>query len=158
VSAKRKRFAATLGRDPKGRPFVPVGFDPDEVWGVKPRHLVAGTVNGMGLRGTVEQLGDRRGVILGAAWRRGCGLGPGDKVSVVLFPEGPQRADLAPDVAAALDAEPVAGAFFDGLAQFYRNAYLRWIDATKRRPDVRTARIAEVVEHLKAGRKELDRT
>src|SRR3712207_7886764 len=29
---------------------------------------------------------------------------------------------------------PNAAAFFDSLAQFYRKAYLRWIDATKRRP------------------------
>jgi hypothetical protein len=31
------------------------------------------------------------------------------------------------------------------LAQFYRRAYLRWIDATKRSPDKRAARIAEMV-------------
>ena len=48
----------------------------------------------------------------------------------------------------------VAAAFFDSLAQFYTRAYLRWIDATKRRPDVRAARIAEMVELLKAGRKQ----
>ena len=71
-----------------------------------------------------------------------------------IHPEGPQRGDLAPDVAGALDAEPEAAAFFDGLAPFYRRGYLRWIDGTKRRPEVRAARIAEVVELLKAGEKE----
>jgi Bacteriocin-protection, YdeI or OmpD-Associated len=40
------------------------------------------------------------------------------------------------------------------LAQFYRRAYLRWIDATKRSPDKRAARIAEMVELLKSGIKE----
>jgi hypothetical protein len=45
----------------------------------------------------------------------------------------PQRGDIA----AALAANPAAGAFFDTLAQFYRKAYLRWIDATTRRPDLR---------------------
>jgi uncharacterized protein YdeI (YjbR/CyaY-like superfamily) len=54
-------------------------------------------------------------------------------------------------VAAALAANPEAGAFFDTLAQFYRKAYLRWIDATTRRPDVRAARIAKVVELCAAG-------
>jgi hypothetical protein len=43
------------------------------------------------------------------------------------------------------------------LAQFYRKAYLRWIDATTRRPDVRAARIAEVVDLLAAGVKERPR-
>jgi hypothetical protein len=45
----------------------------------------------------------------------------------------------------------------DTLAQFYRKAYLRWIDATTRRPDVRAARIAEVVDLLAAGVKERPR-
>jgi len=63
----------------------------------------------------------------------------GDEVEVVLYPEGPQRANLAPDVAAALDTAPDAAAFFDSLAQFYRRGYLRWIDATKRSPDKRAA-------------------
>jgi uncharacterized protein YdeI (YjbR/CyaY-like superfamily) len=75
-------------------------------------------------------------------------------VDVAIHPEGPQRDDLAPDVAAALDASPEAGAFFDSLAQFYRQAYLRWIDATKRRPDQRPVRIAEVVALLEDHQKQ----
>lgn len=135
--------------------LVPLPFDPDEAWGPKREHRVAGTVGGMGVRGVVEPLGGGgHGLLLGPAWRRGCGVGPGDEVAVVLAPEGPQRAGLAPDVAAALEAEPAAAAFFDSLAQFHRRAYLARIDATKRRPEVRVARIAEAVEHLKAGRKE----
>lgn len=42
-------------------------------------------------------------------------------------------------------------AAFDTLAQFYRKAYLRWIDAAARRRDIRAARIAEVVDLLAAG-------
>lgn len=81
-------------------------------------------------------------------------MAAGDTVDVVLIPEGTQRADLAEDVAAALAASPAAGAFFDSLAQFYCRAFLRWIDATKRRPEVRAERIAEVVVLLEAGIKE----
>jgi uncharacterized protein YdeI (YjbR/CyaY-like superfamily) len=76
---------------------------------------------------------------------------------VELAPEGPQRADLAEDIAAALAANPAAAAFFDPLAQFYRKAYLRWIDGTSRRPDLRAARIAEVVDLLAAGVKQRPR-
>lgn len=147
-------YTTTVVAEPRGRVYVPVPFDPDEVWGHKPRHHISGTVNGMGVRGVVEPIGSGRGFVLGPAWRRGCGLGPGDVVEVSIHAEGPQRGDLAPDVAAALEAEPAAAAFFDSLAQFYRRAYLRWIDGTKRRPEVRAARIAEMVELLKAGRKE----
>jgi uncharacterized protein YdeI (YjbR/CyaY-like superfamily) len=86
------------------------------------------------------------------------GYSIGDDVAVELAPEGPQRADLADDIATALAASPAAGAFFDTLAQFYRKAYLRWIDGTARRPDVRAARIAEVVGLLAAGVKERPRS
>jgi Bacteriocin-protection, YdeI or OmpD-Associated/Domain of unknown function (DUF1905) len=148
------RFTATVTADKRKRVLVPVPFDPDDVWGRKPEHHVAGTVNGMGVRAIIEPLGSGFGILLGPAWRRGCGMGPGDDVDVVLMPEGPQRADLAPDVAAALEASPDAGAFFDSLAQFYRNGYLRWIDATKHRPENRAERIAEMVELLQAGVKQ----
>jgi hypothetical protein len=134
--------------------MVPVPFEPDTAWGPKPRHPVAGTVNAMPVRAVVERVGDGWGFVLGPAWRRDCGVAVGDGVEVVLEPEGPQRSDLAPDLAAALAASPVAGAFFDGLAQFYRRAYLRWIDGTKGRPEVRAERIATVVRLLEAGMKE----
>lgn len=129
--------------------IVPVPFDPDTVWGTKSDHRVSGTVNGMGIRASVELLGDGFGIVLGPAWRRDCGVAPGDTVQVVLSPEGPQREDLADDIRAALEAEAAAGAFFDGLAQFYRQAFLRWIDATKRRPNERARRIAEMVDLLR---------
>jgi hypothetical protein len=153
MSAEQE-FTVTVVAGGQGRVFVPLPFDPDEAWGSKIRHHVAGTVNGMRVRGVVEPAGERQGFVLGPAWRRGCGIRPGDEVTVVLVPEGPQRGDLAPDIAAALDAEAAAAEFFDSLAQFYRKAYLTWIGATKRRPEVRAARIAETVELLKSGHKE----
>jgi hypothetical protein len=70
------------------------------------------------------------------------------------FSKSRARDDLADDVAAALAANPDAGAFFDSLAQFYRRGYLHWIDATKRRPDQRAERITEMVKLLKAGVKQ----
>ena len=76
---------------------------------------------------------------------------------IELAPEGPERGDLADDIAAALEANPDAAAFFDTLAQFYRKAYLRYIDATTRRPELRAARIAEVVDLLAAGVKQRPR-
>ena len=99
-------------------------------------------------------LGNGFGIVPGAAWRRDFGIAPGDTVDVVLAPEGPQRDDLADDVHAALTAVPDAGAFFDGLAQFYRREFLRWIDATRRRPDERERRIDEMVELLRTGVKQ----
>ncbi|WP_300009776.1 YdeI/OmpD-associated family protein [Pseudonocardia sp.] len=149
-----RRYTATPEVGGRGRLTVPVPFDPDEVWGRKAAHHVAGTVGGVRVRATVEVVGGRWVIALGPAWRRDCGVEPGATVEVVLAPEGPQRGDLAEDVAAALDASPSAGAFFDSLAQFYRRAYLRWIDATKRRPQERERRIAVVVALLEQGVKQ----
>ena len=64
--------------------------------------------------------------------------------------EGP-RADARPaDVVAALGAEPQAKAYFEALATFYRNGYMRWIEGAKR-AETRSARIAELLVLLKQG-------
>lgn len=147
-------FRAVVGRDRRGRVLVPVPFDPDQMWGSRERHHVTGTVNGMGVRAVLEPFEDGFGVLLGPAWRRDCGIAPGDEVSVELMPEGVQRDDLAADFASALAEHADAGEFFDSLAQFYRNGYVRWIDATKRRPDERARRIGETVRFLQAGMKQ----
>lgn len=99
----QRRFIARAESRANGGVFVPVPFDPDEAWGRKTRHHVRGTVNGMPMRGVIEPA-DRRGLALRPAWQRDCGVPVGAEVEVVLEPEGPQRADLADDVAAALAA------------------------------------------------------
>jgi hypothetical protein len=150
----QKRFRAKIDGTEKGRVYIPLPFDPADEWGERGRYYVAGTINGMKIRGRLDESGKGHFLPLGPAYRRDTGLRPGEVVEVVLADEHPPREALAADVAAALDAEPEAGRFFDALASFYRKNYLRWIDATKRRPDVRAARIAELVELLKAGRKQ----
>jgi hypothetical protein len=150
-------FTAIVTTDRKSRVLVPVPFDPSDHWGHKSEHHVTGTVNGMNVRAVIQALHPGRGILLGPAWRRDCGIGPGDEVAVVLFPEGPQRYDLPPDVASALEAEPTAGEFFDSLAQAYRTSYLRWMGATTRRPQARAERIAEVVQLCKTGIKQRPR-
>jgi hypothetical protein len=153
----QRSFRAKIEGAVKGRTFLYLPFDPADVWGERERYHITGTIDGRRFRGAVERSGKGAFLPLGPAWLRGCGLGLGDEVSVVLAVEGPQREALAPDIVAALEAEPEAAKFFDALATFYRKGYLRWIDATTRRPDVRAQRIAEFVELLKAGHKERPR-
>src|SRR6266536_4237552 len=143
VSMESQRFAVTVAAAGRGKLLVPVPFNPDQVWGAKQRHHIAGTVNGIRVRAVIEPAGGGFGFTLGPKSPSACGLAVGDEVTVEIAPEGPQREDLADDVAAALAADPDAGAFFDSLAQLYRRAYLRWIDATKRRPEQRAERIAK---------------
>jgi uncharacterized protein YdeI (YjbR/CyaY-like superfamily) len=149
-----RRFTATVVAGDRGRVLVPLPFAADEAWGAKPTHRLCGSVNGLRVRAIVERSEEGEAFALGATWRQGRHIAVGDSVTVELAPEGPQRVDLADDIAAALDADPAAGAFFDGLAQFYRKAYLRWVDATKRKPEQRAQRIQEMVACLAAGLKQ----
>ncbi len=120
-------------------------------------HHVSGTVNGCRVRVTLSPGDSGWAFTLNPSRMRGTGIAIGSEVAVELAAEGPQRGDLADDIAAALEANPAAGAFFDTLAQFYRKAYLRYIDATTRRPGLRAARIAEVTGLLADGIKERSR-
>jgi hypothetical protein len=149
-----RSFQAELEGTEKGRVYLVLPFDPQKVWGPKERYHIRGTINGKPVRGALEHFSKGYFLPLGPAWRRGADLHPGDLVAATLAPEGPQREALAADIAAALAAEPDAARFFDGLATFYRKNYLRWIDATKRSPETRAQRIAELVEFMKAGQKQ----
>jgi Bacteriocin-protection, YdeI or OmpD-Associated len=158
TSPTQRRFTATLTTDHQGRTHVPIPFDPNEVWGRKTRHHVAGVIEGRRFRGVIDGViddaGHERVLILGPAWNPEARVSSPRRAEVLIEAEGPQRGGLAPDVAAALDAAPAAGAFFDSLAQFYRKAYLSWVDATKRRPEQRPVRIAEMVRLLADGKKQ----
>ena len=135
------------------RTFIAIPFNPNDVWGVKGRHYITGTLNGHGIRGSLGSDGNQYFLPLGATWRRDNGLDVGDTVDVVLSPEGPQSESLSTDVAEALEAEPQAKAFFESLATFYRNTYIKWIESAKR-PETRAARVKEMIELLKAGKKQ----
>jgi hypothetical protein len=147
-------FKAKLEGADTGRVYIVLPFDPAETWGPRTRYHIRGTINGAVVRGALEKFGRGYFLPLGPAYRRGAGLNLGDAVAVKLEPEGPQSDALAPDIAAALAKDPDAAKFFDGLATFYRKNYLRWIDATKRSPETRAQRIAELVKLMKAGQKQ----
>lgn len=143
-----KATVAGLG----ARTIIALPFDPDDVWGVKQRHYVAGTVNGCPVRGCLTFDGARFFLPIGPAWRRDNGVEPGADVEVVLGPEGPQPDTISADVAAALNGAPEARAFFESLPSFYRKNYIRWIEEAKR-PETRRDRIEGMMSLLKDGRR-----
>jgi len=153
-SPDRQSFRARLEGSEKGRVYLVVPFDPAKLWGPRDRYHIRGTIDGRMVRGALQKFAKGYFLPLGPAWRRGAGLHAGDAVEVTLMLEGPQSDALATDISAALSANPAAQRFFDGLASFYRKNYLRWIDATKRSPEIRAQRIAELVRLMKAGVKQ----
>src|SRR5215475_3743164 len=97
-----QRFTITVPAASRESLRIPAPFDPDQVWTAKPRHHVTGTVNGQRVRAVIESRDGRWEFTLGQMWLRDCGVETGQRVEVVIEPEGPQRAELADDVAAAL--------------------------------------------------------
>jgi hypothetical protein len=151
---KIRKFTGRVQGSAPGEKNVPLEFDPAAVWGTRDRYHVTGTIDGVGFRGSLVHRGDAWRIVMGAKSQNFWRVQDGQSVAVEIWPEGPQAAELAPDIFDALDERPRARAAFEALATFYRRGWLRWIDATKRRPEVRAERIAEMVELLEAGHKE----
>ena len=148
----RQRFTTIIEKSGT-RTIIAIPFNPNEVWGVKGRHYISGSVNGCAIRGPLGSDGTRYFIPLGEAWRRDNGLDAGARVDVELLPEGPQMETLAADITAALNQAPEAKAFFEALATFYRKGYIDWIEGAKR-PETRAARIDEMMKLLAAGKKQ----
>ena len=149
-----RRFQERAVRTPSGGATIIFPFDPAEAWGRRDRYHITGTIRGVRVRTTLVHRDGAWHIDLGLKSPSAALLSDGQFVTVEVWPEGPQSQELAPDIAKALAARPKAQSAFDGLATFYRNAWLRWIDGTKRRPELRAARIAEMVRLVEAGHKE----
>ena len=147
-----QRFTATVEQSGT-KIFISLPFDPNDVWGLKERHHISGSINKYSFRGPVESVGTEYFISLGPAWRRDNGIDEGAEVEVVLSPEGPQTDNIGPDIAHALLASAEAKAFFEALPSFYRKNYIRWIESAKR-PETRAARIAEMIQLLEAGKRQ----
>ena len=152
---KTQTFTATIQRAGSGHGMViALPFDPVAAWGERSRYHVTGTIDGRPVRGALTRRGGGMGLGLGPASGHTQWLNDGDRVEVSLRPEGPQADGLAADITAALAANPEARRCFESLATFYRKGWLAWIDATKRRPELRASRIAQMVELISQGYKQ----
>jgi Bacteriocin-protection, YdeI or OmpD-Associated/Domain of unknown function (DUF1905) len=151
---KVEKFHGRAATRASGGAIIPLAFDPAEAWGARDRYHVNGTIEGVRFRGPLVHREGRWVIELGLKSPSASRLRDGQPVAVEIWPEGPQHDELAADIAAALDARPRARTAFEALATFYRKGWLRWIDATRRRPDVRAERIAEMVRLVEAGHKE----
>jgi Domain of unknown function (DUF1905) len=48
-----RRFESRVAAGPRGSAVIAIPFDPDQAWGGKAEHHVAGTIDGMRVRGTI---------------------------------------------------------------------------------------------------------
>ena len=79
------------------------------------------------------------------------GLAAGEPVRVrVELDDAPREVEVPADLAAALRADPDAGAAYEGLSFTHRKEYARWVAEAKREA-TRQDRVARTIERLKAG-------
>ena len=111
------------------------------------------TMNGESYRSSVAVMGGRNMVSVSAANRELTGVAAGDTVEVDLeLDTEPRTVEIPDDLAAALDAEPEAKAFYGTLNYSSQRRYVEPITDAKT-AETRSRRIAKAVEDLKAHKK-----
>lgn len=130
---------------------VPPGVE-EQLGGGK-RPAVNVLVAGFAYRSTIAPMGGKFLIPLSAARRTEAGVKGGDEVEVELtLDTAPRAVEVPSDLAAALDAEPQARAFFQSLS--YSNQLKHVLSVTDAKTEeTRRKRIAKAMGMLVAGKK-----
>lgn len=148
-----QRFRTTILSGDRGRVFINLPFDPAAVWGKQKRHYVKGTINDFPFASSLGVNDGQYFMPLSKEFRDQAGLFTGDTITVDMELDTAQSEPIPDDLASALQYEPEAQTFFDGLTPFYRNTYIAWITEAKQ-PETRSARVTQTITLLKAGKKQ----
>ena len=130
---------------------VPAEIVADLGGGKKPAVTVT-LNNGYSYRSSVGSMGGKFMLPVSAEHRAGAGIAAGDEVDVALVLDTAPREVVVPDdLAAALEADPAARSFFDGLSYSNKLRHVLAIDGAKT-AETRERRIAKSVELFREGR------
>lgn len=128
---------------------------PDEMierLGAGRRPAVVVNVNGYEYRSTVGVMGGRHMISVSAAIRKDTGLQADDPIHVVLtLADSPREVAVPDDFAAALSADPAAGAFYAKLSNSLRRYHVDNINAAKT-AETRQRRIDKAVSLFRQGK------
>ena len=84
--------------------------------------------------------------------RAASGLRAGDEVQVTLeLDTAPRELEVPPELAAALDADPVAKAFFDGLSYSNKRVFTLSVEGTSN-PETKARRVEKAIALMREGR------
>ncbi len=145
-------FRATI--ELRGKTACGISLPPEgvEAPGRGKRPPVPVTIRGYTYRSTIAAYTDEYLVGVSAANRAGAGVQAGDVVDVELqLDEAPRVLEVPADFRAALDADPAARAFFDGLSYSNRSRFTLSI-ADAKTPETRQRRIDKSIALLREGR------
>ena len=144
------KFTTVVRQAGKTATGLPVPTEVVEALSGGKRAAVVVTLAGYSYRTTIGSMGGESMIPLSAEHRAKAGVAGGDEVTVDVELDSASRQVAVPDdLAAALDADPAATAFFAALATSHRKEYVRWIEEAKK-PETRAARVTRTVEKLRA--------
>ena len=121
--------------------------------GAGSRPALVVNVNGYEYRNTVGVMGGKHMISISAAIRKETGLKGGDPVHVTLtLADTPREVNVPDDFAAALSADPDAGAFFAALPNSLQRYHVDNITEAKT-AETRQRRIEKAVSLFREGKK-----
>ena len=110
------------------------------------------TINGYTYRSTVAVYGGDFFLPVSAEVRQGAGIAAGDEIEVAVeLDTEPREVVVPPDFAAALDADPDARRFFEGLSYSNKRRIVLGIEDAKT-AETRQRRIDKAIEKLREAR------
>src|SRR5687767_3358646 len=127
------RFKAVVELGGKTATGIPVPPEVVETLGAGKRPAVQVRIGGHSYRSTVATMGGRFLIPLSAENRAAAGVAAGDEVDVELeLDSAPRKVSVPADLAAALDNEPAAKKFFEGLSFSQQRWFVEPIEAAKK--------------------------
>jgi Bacteriocin-protection, YdeI or OmpD-Associated/Domain of unknown function (DUF1905) len=147
------RFHATIEASGKTATGIQIPAEVVEELGSGKKPPVLVTIGSHTYRSTVATRGDRYLVGVSAENRALAGVSAGDEVVVDLeLDTRPREVTVPPDLAHALEGDPEARRFFDGLSFSQKRWYVLPIEGAKKE-ETRRQRVSKAVSMLREGRK-----
>ena len=145
-------FRATIVQTGKTACGIQVPESVVDALGGSKRPAVVVTIGHYAYRSTVAPMGGEWWVGVNSDHRAASGLRAGDEVEVTLeLDTAPRELEIPPELATALDADPVAKAFFDGLSYSNKRVFTLSVEGTSN-PETKARRVEKAIALMREGR------
>ena len=145
-------FRATIVQTGKTACGIQVPGAVVEALGGSKRPAVVVALDGYTYRSTVAPMGSEWWVGVNSDHRTASGLKAGDEVQVTLeLDTAPREVEVPPELEAALDADPQARAFFDGLSYSNKRVFTLSVEGTSN-PETKARRVDKAIALMREGR------
>jgi hypothetical protein len=145
-------FRTTLRQEGKTATGFEVPPEVVEALGGGKRPPVTITINGYTYRSTVFPYTEASMLPLAAEHRSAAGVQAGQEIEVTLeLDTAPRVLEVPPELAAALDADPQAKAFFEGLSYSNKRVFTLSVEGTNN-PETKARRVEKALGLMREGR------